>query len=127
MFFSSDFRSICAASSDSTTNKTYYIGDDGLLSCNIIDANIAWNFYPNLGSRDRIEISYENRLVDSSGKYAISGRNLSIKHVTFYDSGIYMCDSLDGPTHRSHGFNVTVQQRSTGRQLYDTIRYELLF
>jgi len=117
MFLFSDFPYICAASSDSTTNKTYYIGDDGLLSCNITDANIAWNFSPNLGSRDRIEISYENRLVDSSGKYAILGRNLTIKNATLYDSGRYLCDSLDGPTRRRHRFNVMVQQRNTGHQL----------
>jgi len=109
LLFFSGLRYVCVTNAENIAIAIFYIGEDGVLSCPLSDVNIAWNFYPE--SRDRIHISHMNRLVDSSGKYAISGPNLTVTDVTFDDAGKYLCDSLDGPTHRRLRFNVTVQQR----------------
>jgi len=69
-----------------------------------------------MDSPDGIEISYMNRLVDNSGKYAITdgGRNLTVINVTAKDEGRYICDSLGSKATRRR-FHVTVQSRVTSK------------
>jgi len=65
-------------------------------------------------STDIIEISYQNRLVDNSGKYAIAdeGRILTVTNVTKDDAGRYVCDTLGEKPARQR-YLVAAQQRPT--------------